>query len=88
MQEVSFSGLVVVGLLRVPLPWPREQPARRGRGLPPGHLLPFIVAASMIGVVLLSVLLVPLIAATILGRAGRWETASSTAPASMGALGR
>ena len=66
--------------------------------------LPFIVAASMIGVELgvnssatsaaligaglLSVLLFPLIAATILGRAGRPETASGAAPAATGALGR
>jgi uncharacterized membrane protein len=65
--------------------------------------LPFIVAASMIGVELgvssatsatligaglLSVLLFPLVAATILGRAGRPEAAPAPLPAAMGALGR
>ncbi len=73
-------------------------------GLLQATSLPFIVAASMIGVELgvispatsaaligaglLSVLLFPLIAATILGRGGRPETASGAGPAAMGALGR
>jgi Kef-type K+ transport system membrane component KefB len=73
-------------------------------GLLQATSLPFIVAASMIGVELdvispatsaaligaglLSVLLFPLIAATILGRADRPEAASGPAPAAMGALGR
>jgi Kef-type K+ transport system membrane component KefB len=72
-------------------------------GLLQATSLPFIVAASMIGVELgvispatsaalvgaglLSVLLFPLIAATILGRAGRPEIAAGPAPAAMGALG-
>jgi hypothetical protein len=66
--------------------------------------LPFIVAGSMIGVELgvissatsaaligaglLSVLLFPLVAATILGRADQPEAAPGPAPAAMGALGR
>ena len=73
-------------------------------GLLQATSLPFIVAASMIGVELgvispatsaaligaglLSVLLFPLIAATILGRGGRPETASGAGPAAVGALGR
>jgi hypothetical protein len=72
-------------------------------GLLQATSLPFIVAASMIGVELgvispatsaalvgaglLSVLLFPLIAATILGRAGRPEIEAGPAPAAMGALG-
>ena len=66
--------------------------------------LPFIVAASMngvelgvissatsaalIGAGLLSVLLFPLVAATILGRSGRPGAAPGPGPAAMGALGR
>ena len=66
--------------------------------------LPFIVGASMIGVELgvispatsaalvgaglLSVLVLPLIAATIPGRSGRPEAAPGPGPAAMGALGR
>ena len=73
-------------------------------GLLQATSLPFIVAASMIGVELgvispatsaavigaglLSVLLFPLIAATILGRGGQPETASGAGPAAVGALGR